>query len=184
MSSVANTNDTFAAIRDIKKPLGIDALVHKKSKKYLIAILAAVLAALIVILLIKKKKSKEETKKAPPLPAHVKALRALKELDEKHLVEKNKIKEFYYELSDILRHYIEDRFALKAPEQTTEEFLHELNTDANFPKEYRSLLKKFLTECDLVKFANYSASPENAKNAENSTVDFIEETKIINNIQE
>ena len=182
VSSVATTNDTFAVIRDIKPPLGIKALEQTVSKKYLYAIIAALVAALIVLLFVRKRKRIENIEKAPPLPAHIKALNALKELDEKHLIENNKIKEFYYELTNILRHYIEDRFRLKAPEQTTEEFLRELKNDINFLKEYRPLLKKFLTECDLIKYANYSTSPENAKSAEDTTLDFIQETKEIQEI--
>ena len=40
---------------------------------------------------------------------------------------KGRIKEFYERISNILRHYIEHRFDLHAPERTTEEFLYELN---------------------------------------------------------
>ena len=40
--------------------------------------------------------------------------------------EAGRIKEFYQRISDILRHYIENRFGLHAPERTTEEFLVEL----------------------------------------------------------
>ncbi len=176
VTSVATTNDTFSGIRDIKGPVDIQTLIKKKSKMFLIVIAAALLTSLIIIILVRKRK---EVKKVviPPTPAHIIAYNALKNLDEKHLIEKNHIKEFYYELSNILRHYIEDRFTIKAPERTTEEFLHELNNDKTFPEEYRALLKKFLIESDLVKFANYDAGCENAHNAEDKTIEFIDETK-------
>jgi len=176
VTSVATTNDTFAGIRDIKGPVDIQALIKKKSKMFLIVIAAALLTTLIIIILVRKRK---EVKKVviPPTPAHIIAYNALKNLDEKHLIEKNHIKAFYYELSNILRHYIEDRFTIKAPERTTEEFLHELNNDKTFPEEYRALLKKFLIESDLVKFANYNATGESAHNAEDKTVEFIDKTK-------
>jgi len=178
VTSVANTNDTFAGIRDIKGPVDIQTLIKKKSKMFLIVIIAALLASLIIIILVRKHKEVEKVV-VPPTPAHIIAYNALKSLDEKHLIEKNHIKEFYYELSNILRHYIEDRFTIKAPERTTEEFLHELNNDKTFPEEYRALLKKFLIESDLVKFANYNASDENAHSAEDKTVEFIDKTKVV-----
>ena len=176
VTSVASTNDTFSGIRDIKGPVSIQLLLKKKSQMFLIAITAALLVTLTIILLVRKRKEAEKII-APPTPAHIIAFNALKELEAKQLIEKNHIKEFYYELSNILRHYIEDRFALKAPERTTEEFLIELNNDKAFPKEYRELLKKFLTESDLVKFANRVVTSENAHNAENKTVEFIDQTK-------
>ena len=176
VTSVASTNDTFSGIRDIKGPVSIQSLIKKKSKMILIVIAASLLAALVIIILIRKRKGTEKVV-APPVPAHVIAYNALKDLDNKHLIENNHIKAFYYELSNILRHYIEDRFAIKAPERTTEEFLHELNNDKTFPEEYRALLKKFLIESDLVKFANYDATGESAHKAEDKTVEFIDETK-------
>ena len=174
--SVASTNDTFTGIRDIKGPVDLESKIKKRSRKFLIVIALSLLAALIIIILVRKRKKKEKII-IPPTPAHIIAYNALKNLDNKQLIENSQIKEFYYELSNILRHYIEDRFTLKAPERTTEEFLHELNNDINFPEEYRNLLKKFLTESDLVKFANYDATSENAHNAEDRTIEFIDETK-------
>jgi len=176
VTSVASTNDTFSGIRDKKGPVSIQLLIKKKSRMFMIAIAAALLATLTIILLVRKRKEVEKVI-VPPTPAHIIAFNALKELEAKHLIEKNHIKEFYYELSNILRHYIEDRFTLKAPERTTEEFLIELNNDKAFPKEYRELLKKFLTESDLVKFANRAVTSENAHNAEDKTVEFIDQTK-------
>ena len=143
---------------------------------FLMVIAAALLVTLTIIILVRKRKEVEKVV-APPTPAHIIAYKALRDLEAKQLIENNHIKEFYYELSNILRHYIEDRFALKAPERTTEEFLTELNNDKNFPKEYRELLKKFLTESDLVKFANHAVTSENAHNAEDRTIEFIDQTK-------
>ena len=59
-------------------------------------------------------------------PAHELAYARLRALVAENLVEQGQIKEFYERISGILRHYIEDRFDLHAPERTTEEFLAEL----------------------------------------------------------
>ncbi|RKY08685.1 MAG: hypothetical protein DRP65_08795 [Planctomycetota bacterium] len=53
-------------------------------------------------------------------PAHEIAYARLKALVKDDLVAAGKIKEFYERISDILRHYIEHRFDLRAPERTTE----------------------------------------------------------------
>ena len=59
----------------------------------------------------------------------------------------------------MLRHYIEDRFGLRAPEQTTEEFLAELRQKHVFGERQKDLLRAFLEHCDLVKFAELQTEP-------------------------
>jgi hypothetical protein len=94
-----------------------------------------------------------------------------------NLIEAGRVKEYYYRLSNILRHYIENRFHLRAPERTTEEFLVELQSSDALNQNYRELLSAFLTECDLVKFANYGATRDDAQRAHDTAVRFIEETR-------
>ncbi len=71
------------------------------------------------------------------------------------------VEEFYTRLSDIVRHYIEDRFGLRAPEQTTEEFL----ATATLPAQHMTLLGAFLQEADLVKFARHRPGKEDMERA-------------------
>ena len=68
------------------------------------------------------------------------------------------IEAFYVEVSAVLRLYLEERFGLRAPERTTEEFLRELESGAALAREHRAELKQFLSQCDLVKFAAYRPS--------------------------
>ena len=56
-------------------------------------------------------------------------------------------------VSEILRTYLEERFGLRAPERTTEEFLAELQTSGSLDLRHKQVLADFLTRCDLVKFA-------------------------------
>jgi len=76
-----------------------------------------------------------------------------------------------------LRRYIENRFGLQAPEQTTEEFLASLRTGTTLVQQYQTLLSEFLNECDMVKFANYAAGADDAQHAHDRAVRFIEETR-------
>jgi hypothetical protein len=60
---------------------------------------------------------------------------------------------FYVELTAIVRRYIERTTTIRAPEQTTQEFLHEISRRGDFPVEEAQRLKNFLEAADLVKFA-------------------------------
>lgn len=86
-----------------------------------------------------------------PVPAHVKALRALGLLEQP--VTEAQVDRFYVEVSRILRVYLEDRFGLHAPTRSTEEFLIELESGDSLGSDHRQSLRNFLQQCDLVKFA-------------------------------
>lgn len=83
------------------------------------------------------------------------ALYELGELLAQDLIAKQKIKEFYQEITMIVRRYIERAHAIRAPEQTTEEFLLAVTRNPGFTREVITKLKIFLQTGDLVKFAAY-----------------------------
>jgi hypothetical protein len=58
-------------------------------------------------------------------------------------------------VSNTLRLYLEERFNLRAPERTTEEFLVELRTSRHLTVDQKQSLGEFLESCDLVKFARF-----------------------------
>ncbi|MBI5366628.1 MAG: hypothetical protein HZA54_06300, partial [Planctomycetes bacterium] len=60
---------------------------------------------------------------------------------------------FYVELTAIVRRYIERTRGVRAPEQTTEEFLREIGRHEAFAADERERLQRFLESADLVKFA-------------------------------
>jgi len=62
-------------------------------------------------------------------------------------------KEFYVRLTGIVRVYIEGKTGLRAPEQTTEEFLQEMRLIDIFPVERSASLAEFLEAADMVKYA-------------------------------
>ena len=67
---------------------------------------------------------------------------------------------FYVKLSLIVRSYLEDRFALRSPELTTQEFLTEMGRSPDLARSHQKLLQKFLEQADLVKFAGYRPDAE------------------------
>ena len=63
------------------------------------------------------------------------------------------VKEFYLRLTGIVRQYVEDTTGIRAPEQTTEEFLRDMRSRAAFPPERSVRLAEFLEAADLIKYA-------------------------------
>jgi len=90
---------------------------------------------------------------APPLPAWETALNRLRELQQRDLPGTGKLELFYVDLSSILRYYIEDRFHIHAPEQTTPEFLETAAERKVFSEGQQEFLTNFLRQCDRIKFA-------------------------------
>jgi len=93
-----------------------------------------------------------------PVPAHVKALRALGQLTTP--ATEAEIELFYVDVSQILRVYLEERFGLHAPTRSTEEFLAELEAGDSLGLAHRQSLGNFLQQCDLVKFARLHPGTE------------------------
>ena len=87
------------------------------------------------------------------VPAHVKALRELQRLRTAPRQSDDQIDAFYVAVSHVLRVYLEDRFGLHAPERTTEEFLLEVEAGGPLSTAQCRELRRFLDQCDLVKFA-------------------------------
>ncbi len=110
-------------------------------------------------------------------PAHELAYERLHVLVKEDLIGAGRIKEFYERISDILRHYIEHRFRLRAPERTTEEFLFELANTNVLPESDKDSLEQFLQHCDLVKFARHEPTAEQIQETFDLVKAFIEKTK-------
>ena len=61
-------------------------------------------------------------------------------------------------VSDILRRYVTNQYALPVTRQTSVEFLTALARSKSFSANEKSLLEDFLNRCDLIKFARYEAT--------------------------
>jgi hypothetical protein len=124
-----------------------------------------------------RKKIKKENKPAIVLTPAEKALKDLKELQQNNLLSQG-LEKYYYELlSGILRRYVEERFSIKAPEMTTDEFLIYIKNSNTLDVKYTDRLKEFLTLADLVKFAKYSISKDDAVKSFEEVYSFVEQTK-------
>ena len=118
----------------------------------------------------------------PPRPAHEIALEAIEALMKKDLIAEGLIKEFYIEISEIIRRYIEGRFFIPALEETSSEILRELKNQ-DIDEEIQIHAKEFLELSDLVKFAKYKPVDEENQNIISLSKEFIEATMVIYEIE-
>ena len=125
---------------------------------YLILAILAIIGFWIYWFVIRKRKETEDAPTYRTLPPFEEAILRLNELDEKLLWQNNKIKEYYSELTEIVRGYIERELKVPALENTTDEVLAMIKDFKNLDsietsKETIKKLKDLLREADLVKFA-------------------------------
>jgi hypothetical protein len=161
---------------EIKEITGPAEIPTDYRKALLIGAAIMLAAGAIVFLLWRRSKRLKEVA-ARAVPAHEKAFALLEMLLAENLVEEKRYAEFTARVSDILRTYIEDRFGLKAPERTTEEFLAEAGDGLEVDIEKKSILAQFLVHCDLVKFAALEPTAEDVKRTFETCRDFIDATK-------
>lgn len=110
------------------------------------------------------------------VPHHEAALNELDALLGEDLLARGEFKSFYMRLSHIVRHYIENRFGLHAPERTTEEFLAELTDSPEIRGDHQRLLRRFLQEADMVKFAKVVPASGEPGASVDAARSFIEQT--------
>jgi hypothetical protein len=84
---------------------------------------------------------------------------------------------FYVKLSLIVRSYLEDRFALRSPELTTQEFLTEMGRSPDLARSHQKLLREFLEQADLVKFAGHRPNAEGVSQFIAAAEQFLAETQ-------
>jgi len=112
----------------------------------------------------------------PPIPPELWALRALQELDTADWLSPERMRLYYYRLTEIVRAYIELKFGLAAPEMTTEEFLAMLARDQGALPYDAERLQSFLQACDYVKYAALSPLPADAQAALTTARAFVDAT--------
>ncbi len=160
-------------IRDIKPP---EPIPIDWRPWYLIGGFTALALAVVAVLSRVLKRRRYPPAVAPQRWPHDVAAQALAELRRRNLVGEGAFKEYYSALTDIVRTYLEQRFQLRAPEMTTEEFLLTTARDGRLDGSHRRLLGEFLSESDLVKFARHLPTVADSERAWEAAARFVEET--------
>lgn len=172
-------------IKDIKAPINTPFSFQEFLKYYLPYFLGGIILLVILYFLYKyykKRKQLQQTKPkkvyVPKEAAHIIAIRKLDELKEKKLWQNSLIKQYYIELTEILRNYLDDRFRFNAMEKTTFEITFEIKEQKIFEQTELNLLSYILEYGDLAKFARYNPLPDENDKCLKNAYEFVNDTQL------
>ena len=116
----------------------------------------------------------------PKEPAHVIALRRLDEIKEEKIWQQGRTKEYYSEVTDTLREYIDNRFEINALELTSDEIISAFKYRNSLMDEttFKNLVR-ILKNADLVKFAKFEPLPDDNNLALVDAYFFVNQTKVV-----
>lgn len=145
----------------------------------LIVTVALILVAVLVMLISRfRKKSKETAKnKIPPYDYAVQKMEKLKKSD----LAVSRTKEYYSQLTDIIREYIESVATVPTMEKTSDEILASMPGTVFDSPELIRHIKDLFSIADLVKFAKYPATLMESERSWQHAHNFIEESNTIIN---
>ena len=112
----------------------------------------------------------------PLRPAEEVALEKLDAIKEKKIWQQGQVKEYYTQLTDVVREYIARRFEVSSVEQTSDETLRDIRPLLSERKDLYDQLRKMLTLADLVKFAKWSTTPDENELSLRNAYTFVKET--------
>jgi hypothetical protein len=153
------TIDPKGEIKDIKPPMSAPWL-FEDFLPYLIGLVLIGAAVGAYYYYQRKKKQKTDLLADVKIviSSHREALSALRILEEKKLWQQGLVKEYYSEVTEIIRRFFERRWNIIALELTTHEILIQMKHISEAQKAWKEMETFFLT-ADLVKFAKYQPAP-------------------------
>jgi len=122
--------------------------------------------------------SEELTPTVPLRPADEVALEKLDAIREEKIWQTGQVKEYHTQLTDVIREYIARRFDVSSVEQTSDETLTAMRPLLNDKRELYDQLRKMLQLADLVKFAKWTATPDENEMSLRSAYTFVKETSV------
>ena len=171
--------DTTEAFRPIKGVMR-QGLTAKELFPWIAIVIIIAGVVYLIIYLKKHKKTKDvvvEEKKKPTIPAIITARAKLAEMKDNEVWNTPQTKDYYTDLTDIAREYLEGQFEIDAIEMTTDEIMEAINRlDLN--NLTKSKLQDTLTTADLVKFAKANPSAEQNKQSFSDINNFVEDSYI------
>lgn len=173
------TDSSAKKIKDIKEPLGepFSWLWYKEYFYWGIAALVFIAAIwLFVYYRNKRLANKRIEPEKPKIPAHITALASLERIRETQIWKENRIKEYYSDITDTIRLYIEERYGIMALESTTDELLAMMKSQVvdNVSKEKLQVMLKL---ADFVKFAKMIPMEQEHALTLQSAFEFVNGTK-------
>lgn len=172
--------DTSQAIKDIKMPYSAPISIAEVLP-WAGGGLGLMVVVFIILYVIRKIRRKEPIlgRVKPKEPAHIIAYRDLSKLKDNKLWQKEKVKEYYTDLTDILRMYLWNRYSIRTLERTSEEILESLQESEFNDENAYSELKEIFNISDLVKFAKYKPIVDDHEKCMKEAFDIVDRTKLI-----
>jgi hypothetical protein len=153
-------------IRDISPPVPV--FPYPPWMVAVAIVLGVILLGLIVWLVFRLVKRQQYG--PPPAPREI-ALSQLEAL-RPEIVARDP-RRFSDEVSGVLRTYLTKQYGLRAPQQTSQEFLESISGDNFFDSERQEVLSRFLEKCDLIKFARLEAGSSESEALLNQAFEFV-----------
>lgn len=171
--------DTTQAFRPIKDVIR-QGITAKEAFSWIGIVIIFAGIAYLIFYLSKHKNEKEVVvveKKKPTIPAIVTARAKLADMKETEQWNSAKTKDYYTDLTDIAREYLEGQFQIDAVEMTTDEIMQEVN-ELNLNALTKEKLHNTLTTADFVKFAKANPTAEQNKQSFADINSFVEDSYI------
>ncbi|GHV37229.1 hypothetical protein FACS1894178_8990 [Bacteroidia bacterium] len=171
--------DMEANIKDIKD-IWRFPLTFKEILPYASGFLLLCLIIAIVVFVYIRRKNKIpifRLKPKPVVPPHIVAFERLEKLKQSQLWQQSLVKEYYSELTDILREYIEKALNIPAIEMTSEELLNKMRSE-KMKSEEMKMVQEILNTADLAKFAKYQPYIDEHDNCYKLVKKFVEDTLV------
>ncbi|MFI3298819.1 MAG: DUF4381 family protein [Rikenellaceae bacterium] len=172
---------TKDVVVDIKPILGAPyswAEFKKDVARYWWVALVAIIVIVLILIGVRfyKRRRREKMEALRALPAHEKAIMQLERIRNKKLYQNEKYKEYFSEITDTLRVYLEDRYGVQAMEMTSAEILRAIKEIDLLPKLQKSMAELF-GMADLAKFARGVADADECETAFFDACYFVEQTR-------
>ena len=182
VNDVANVDTTSTEIRDIAGIMNQPYTFGEIARTLLFFFLfwAVVAAAVLLYIRIKRHKPLISLPQAPPLPPDTSALQRLEELRQQQLWQQGRVKEYYTELTDSVRVYLEEAYNIQSTEMTSDQTLDAFHGCKGYSADNASLLSQILQAADMVKFAKSMPQPYQHDMALNQGISFIKQTSALN----
>ncbi|WP_066222525.1 hypothetical protein [Formosa haliotis] len=176
-------DSTKQGLYDIKPLIEVEKTNDNWWRLPLYILLGLIVLGGILYWFVWRKKPLTEAEEIALLPPYERAKLALQKLDESHLLEHSGIKEYYSELTFVLRNYLNEKVYDKALESTTAQLVSRLQllkegNQIDFSKDTIKNIESILKRADLVKFAKSApdiALAEMDKSTIASEIDHVKE---------
>lgn len=174
VESVADEGELSKGLRDIRSAVNLPEPEPRFPWIPMAAVAIVLLIAAVVIIRRMRLQTAQGT--GPIQLPHEKAMNAIRSLRTMKVATAEETKAFYIRISETVRHYLEEQFRLRAPEMTTEEFLKAVAGNQSLDSDMTRLLRGFMTECDLVKFARHVPAEKEREDVLCAAEEFVQKT--------